>query len=197
MTVPISLVRFSPSSASGLMPTFLTPGCLGVVAYDAEHMSLFAIVIDGAADGLAVNSQGAVCRAVGLVPRPQSGIELDRVDADQQAAHCRQAGRAVLAAAGIVDVLEELGQGSHLCGAERHLRHSMSQAGVEIGGPKPGPRAPAQGMKEHEFGPRVRAVAVPVAGEAAGAPDLDPVGGAVDGAPEQLGVTKVSARSTS
>ena len=93
-----------------------------------------------------------------------------------------------LAAAGIVDVLEELGQGSHLCGAERHLRHSMSQAGVEIGGPKPGPRAPAQGMKEHEFGPRVLAVAVPVAGEAAGAPDLDPVGGAVDGAPEERGV---------
>ena len=64
----------------------------------------------------------------------------------------------------------------------------MSQAGVEIGGPKPGPRAPAQGMKEHEFGPRVLAVAVPVAGEAAGAPDLDPVGGAVDGAPEERGV---------
>ena len=60
---------------------------------------LAAIVIDGAADGLAVNGQGAVCRAVGLVPRPQSGIELDRVDTDQQAAHRRQAGRAVLAVA--------------------------------------------------------------------------------------------------
>ena len=62
------------------------------------------------------------------------------------------------AAAGIVDALEELGQGSHLYGAERHLRHSMSQAGVEIGGPKPDPRAPAQGMKEHELGPGVLAV---------------------------------------
>ncbi len=64
----------------------------------------------------------------------------------------------------------------------------MSQAGVEIDGPKPGPPAPAQGMKEHEPGPRVRAVAGPAAGEAAGAPNLDPVGGAVDGAPEELGV---------
>ena len=79
---------------------FLTPGCLGVVAYDAEHMSLFAIVIDGGRRMvLPVNGQGAVCRAVGLVPRPQSGIELDRVDTDQQAAHRRQAGRAVLAVA--------------------------------------------------------------------------------------------------
>ncbi len=42
-------------------------------------------------------------------------------------------------------------------------------------------------MKEHEPGPRVRAVAGPTAGEAASAPDLDPVGGAVDGAPEELG----------
>ena len=64
----------------------------------------------------------------------------------------------------------------------------MSQAGVEIGGPQPGTRAPAQGMKEHKFGPRVLVVAGPAAGEAAGAPDLDPVGGAVDRAPEELGV---------
>ena len=54
-----------------------------------------------------------------------------------------------------------------------------------MGGPKPGPRAPAQGMKEHELGPGVLAVAVPVTGEAAGSPDLDPVGGAVDGAPKE------------
>ena len=60
----------------------------------------------------------------------------------------------------------------------------MSQAGVEMGGPQPGPRAPAQGMKEHKLRVRVLAVAVPVAGEAAGASYLDPVGGAVDGAPE-------------
>ena len=61
----------------------------------------------------------------------------------------------------------------------------MSQAGVEIGGPQPGLRATAKGMKEHELGPCVLAVALPAAGEAAGAPDLDPVGGAVDRAPEE------------
>ena len=171
---------------------------------------------------------------MGLVPRPQGGVELRRVDADEQAAHRGEAGRAVLAvaaahaealqhlgaeivdpfadrlvaahaaerrgggqgqhrgqrmapalpAAGIVNVLEELGEGSHPCGAQRHLGHSMSQAGVEMGGPQPGPRAPAQGMKEHKLRVRVLAVAVPVAGEAAGASYLDPVGGAVDGAPE-------------
>ena len=69
------------------------------MAYDAEHMSLFAIVIDGAADGLAVDGQRAVARAVGLVPGSQGGVELGRIDADQQAAHRRQAGRAVPAVA--------------------------------------------------------------------------------------------------
>jgi len=93
-----------------------------------------------------------------------------------------------LAAAGIVDALEELGKGSYLCGAERHLRHSMSQAGVDIGDPKPDPRASAQGMKEHQLGPGVLAVAGPAASEAARAPDLDPVGRAVDPAPEEFGV---------
>ena len=53
-----------------------------------------------------------------------------------------------------------------------------------MGGPEPDPRGAGQGMKEHQLGPGVFAVAVPVAREAAGAPDLDPVGGAVDGAPE-------------
>ena len=171
---------------------------------------------------------------MGLVPRPQGGVALRRVDADEQAAHRGEAGRAVLAvaaahaealrhlgaeivdpfadrlvaahaaerrgggqgqhrgqrmaptlpAAGIVNVLEELGEGSHPCGAQRHLGHSMSQAGVEMGGSQPGSRAPAQGMKEHKLRVRVLAVAVPVAGEAAGASYLDPVGGAVDGALE-------------
>ena len=90
-----------------------------------------------------------------------------------------------LAPAGVVDAVEELGQGSHLYGGECHLGHSMSQAGLEMGGPKPGSRAPAQGMNEHELGPGVLGVAVPVTGEAAGSPDLDPVGGAVDGAPKE------------
>ena len=40
-------------------------------------------------------------------------------------------------------------------------------------------------MKEHQLGPRVRAVAGPAAAEASGAPNLDPVGRAVDRAPEE------------
>ena len=63
---------------------------------------------------------------------------------------------------------------------------SMSQAGVEMGGAQRCPRAPAQGMDEHELGPCMCAVAVAaaLAAEAAGAPDLGPVRGAVDGAVE-------------
>ena len=186
MTAPISLVRFAPSPALGFRRTFFDPKKPCCRGDDAEHMGLVAIGVDGAADGLAVDGQRAVARAMGLVPSSQGVVELNRIDADQQAAHRRQAGRAVLAvsaahaetlqhpgaevvdpfadrlvaahaaerrsggerqhrgqgmapalaAAGIVDALEESGKGSHLCGAERHLRHSMSQAGVEIGGPK-------------------------------------------------------------
>ncbi len=40
-------------------------------------------------------------------------------------------------------------------------------------------------MKEHELGPGVLAVAVPVTGKTTGSPDLNPVGGAVDGAPKE------------
>ena len=115
-----------------------------------------------------------------------------RVDAGQEAAHRRQARRAVLAvaaahaeafqrlgtevvdpfadrlvaahaaqrrgarerqhrrervapplpAAGVVDVVEECGKGSNLCGAEHHLRHSMSQRGVEMVRAQLGPRGP-------------------------------------------------------
>ena len=91
-----------------------------------------------------------------------------------------------LAAAGVVDGVEELGKGAHLCGVEHHLGDSMSQAGVEMGGPELSPRAPAQGMDEHKLGPRMFAIAVAaaLAAEAAGTPDLDPVRGAVDGAVE-------------
>ena len=44
----------------------------------------------------------------------------------------------------------------------------MAQAGVEIGGPQPGPRGAGQGMKEHELGPGVLAVAVPRRGRSRG-----------------------------
>ena len=49
-----------PSPGSGLMPIFLLQGRLGVVADDAEHMRLAALVIDGAAQRLAVDGQGSV-----------------------------------------------------------------------------------------------------------------------------------------
>ena len=42
----------------------------------AEHMSLVAIGIDGAAQRLSVDGKGAVAAAVDLVPGPQGGIEL-------------------------------------------------------------------------------------------------------------------------
>ena len=91
-----------------------------------------------------------------------------------------------LAAAGVVDGVEELGQGAHLCGGEHHLGDSMSQAGVEMGALERCPRVPAQGMDEHKLGPPMFAIAVAaaLAAEAAGPPDLDPVRGAVDGAAE-------------
>ena len=68
----------------------MTPKSLAAVADDAEHMSLVAIGIDGAPDGLSVDGQCAVAAAMGLVPRPQGGVELGRVDADQQAADALQ-----------------------------------------------------------------------------------------------------------
>ncbi len=61
----------------------------------------------------------------------------------------------------------------------------MLQTGVEIVGPQPGPRGAGQGKKEHAVGPGKLAVAGPTASEAAGAPDFDPVGRAVNRAPEE------------
>ena len=89
-----------------------------------------------------------------------------------------------LPAAGVVDVLEEHGKGSHPCGGQHYLRHSMLQAGVEMGRPEPGSSGAGQGIKEHKLRARVLVVAVPVPAKAASAPGLDPVGGAVDGAVE-------------
>ena len=42
-------------------------------------------------------------------------------------------------------LLAENGQGSHLCGAERHFRHSMSQAGGRDRRPQAGPARPGTG----------------------------------------------------
>ena len=134
-----------------------------------------------------MSNRGEAGRAVLAVAAAHAESTFEIVDPADRLVHASVAAVAKASmgsASGIVNVLEELGEGSHPCGAQRHLGHSMSQAGVEMGGPQPGPRAPAQGMKEHKLRVRVLAVAVPVAGEAAGASYLDPVGGAVDGAPE-------------
>ena len=66
----------------------------------------------------------------------------------------------------------------------------MSQAGIESLRPELVARGARQGMNEHSLRQRVLAVAVasPLAAEAAGAPDLDPVGGPVDGAVEARGI---------
>ena len=59
--VPISLVRFSRFVGVGPHADFfLLQGRLGVVADDAEHMRLAALVIEGAAQRLAVDGQGSV-----------------------------------------------------------------------------------------------------------------------------------------
>ena len=60
------------------------------MADDAEHMSLFAIVIDGTAQGLAVDSQGAVTAAIGLMPCAQGGVELVGFDADAPRRACKE-----------------------------------------------------------------------------------------------------------
>ena len=57
--VPISLVRFSRRGRASCR-FFLLQGRLGVVADDAEHMRLAALVIEGAAQRLAVDGQGSV-----------------------------------------------------------------------------------------------------------------------------------------
>ena len=91
-----------------------------------------------------------------------------------------------LAAAGVVDAVEERGQGTHLGGAEHHLRGSMAQVRVEMHRTQPGPRGARQRVDEHPLRARVFAVAVApaLAAKAAGPPDLDPVRGSVDGAVE-------------
>ena len=53
----------------------------------------------------------------------------------------------------------------------------MAQAGVEMGRSEPGSRGLVERMKEHKLQARVFAVALPIAAEAAGEPDLGPIGG--------------------
>ena len=91
-----------------------------------------------------------------------------------------------LAAAGVVDAVEERGQGTHLGGAEHHLRGSMAQVRIEMHRTQPGPCGARQRVDEHPLRARVFAVAVApaLAAKAAGTSDLDPVRGSVDGAVE-------------
>ena len=222
---------------------FLTPGCLGVVAYDAEHMA--CLPSSSMAPRMVLPSMASALSAETVAPRAtpgQSGIELDRVDTDQRgcasptgwaggtgasrrrtrkryaarpgaevvdpfagdrlvAIACRTASRRRRAPApwarawrrpwrrrGIVDVLEELGQGSHLFGAERRFRHSHVAGGGRDRRPQAGTARPGTG----DEGTRVWAARArcsrPGRGEAAGRPTSGPARGTVDRAPEQLGV---------
>ena len=103
--------------------------------------------------------------------------------------HRGQGVTSALAAAGVVDIGEALGQGAHVVGGEHHLRASMSVEGVEHGLGEPGSRVWAQGTEEDELRGRddigVTAAHAPVtAGEA----DTLPVRGAIHRAVEALRV---------
>ena len=85
-----------------------------------------------------------------------------------------------LATARVVDVDEEVGQGTHGVGGEHAFRASVSVVGVERGPRQARPRVGNQGSHEHQLGSRRGGgVAAAHAAEAARAPDAGPVRGAV------------------
>ena len=94
--------------------------------------------------------------------------------------HDGQRVAATLAAARVVDVGEEVGQGTHGVGGDHGLRPSVSVDGKQFGAGQARPRAASQGAHEHQLGRgRHRAAAAAHAAEAARAPDARPVRGAV------------------
>ena len=94
--------------------------------------------------------------------------------------HDGQRVAAALAAARVVDVGEELGQGTHGVGGDHGLRTSVSVGGKQLGAGQARTRAADQGTHEHQLGRgRRRAVAAAHPAEAARAPDARPVRGAV------------------
>jgi len=94
--------------------------------------------------------------------------------------HDGQRVAAALAAARVVDVGEELGQGTHGVGGDHGLRTSVSVGGEQFGAGQARPRAADQGTHEHQLGAvRGGAVAAAHPAEAARTPDARPVRGAV------------------
>ena len=92
---------------------------------------------------------------------------------------------AALAAAGIVDVGEVLGQGTHGVGGDHRFGASVAVGGVERGTGQARPRVGNQGTDENQLGSgRDAAVAAAHAPEAARAADAGPVRGAVRRAAE-------------
>ena len=94
--------------------------------------------------------------------------------------HDGQRVAAALAASRVVDVGEEVGQGTHGVGGDHGFRTSVPVGGNEFGAGQARPRAANQGAHEHQLGRgRRRAVAAAHAAEAARAPAARPVRGPV------------------
>ena len=99
--------------------------------------------------------------------------------------HRRQRVAPALAAAGVVDVGEAVGQRTHGVGGDHGFRASVAVGGVERGAGQARPRVGNEGSDEDQLGRgRDGAVAAAHAAEAARAPDAGPVRGAVHRAAE-------------
>ena len=73
--------------------------------------------------------------------------------------HRRQAVPQPLPAPRVLHLAEVIGQGTHLCSGECHLRNSLVQAGIEVGRPQTGPRIAAQWIEKDKLGPAMDGVA--------------------------------------
>ena len=99
--------------------------------------------------------------------------------------HRRQRVAPALAAAGVVDVGEAVGQRTHGVGGDHGFRASVAVGGVERGAGQARARVGNEGSDEDQLGRgRDGAVAAAHAAEAARAPDAGPVRGAVHRAAE-------------
>ena len=99
--------------------------------------------------------------------------------------HDRQRVAPALAAAGVVDIEEAVGQGAHGVGGYHGFRASVAVDGIERGARQALARVGDQGSDEDQLGSaRGVAVAAAHAAEAARAADAGPVRGAVHGAAE-------------
>ena len=99
--------------------------------------------------GLSVSAAEALAGALGEVLSPLGhGARAAQRGGGGDGQHRGQGVATPLAAAGVVDVGEALGQGAHVVGGEHHLRASMAVEGVEHGLSQLGSRVRAQGTDE-------------------------------------------------